>query len=67
MVAVYGAAQEEFKSAFLKELVNTCRDNPHPMLIGGDFNILRYQQEKTMTGLIQGGLSSLMLLSTVWI
>lgn len=35
LVAVYGAAQEEFKSAFLKELVNTCRDNPHPMLIGG--------------------------------
>ena len=38
LVAVYGAAQEEFKSAFLKELVNTCRDNPHPMLVrGGGF------------------------------
>ena len=40
LVAVYGAAQDEFKAAFLKELVNTCRENPHPMLLGGDFNIL---------------------------
>ena len=46
LVAVYGAAQDEFKAAFLKELVNTCRENPHPMLLGGDFNILRYQQDK---------------------
>ena len=35
LVAVYGAAQDEFKAAFLKELVNTCRENPHPMLLGG--------------------------------
>ena len=38
LVAVYGAAQEEYKAAFLRELVNLARDNPYPILIGGDFN-----------------------------
>lgn len=46
LVAVYGAAQDEHKSAFLRELVNLAKNNPYPMLIGGDFNILRYQEEK---------------------
>ena len=35
LVAVYGAAQEEYKAAFLRELVNLAKDNPHPILIGG--------------------------------
>ena len=64
LVAVYGAAQEEFKSAFLKELVNTCRDNSHPMLIGGVSISLDIGRKKTMTGLTLGGLSSSMLLLT---
>ena len=46
LVAVYGAAQDEHKSVFLRELVNLAKDNPYPMLIGGDFNILGYQEEK---------------------
>ena len=47
LVAVYGAAQEEYKAAFLRELVNLAKDNPHPILIGGDFNLLRYRHEKS--------------------
>lgn len=43
---MYGAPREECKHAFIKELVNVCGDNPYPMLIGGDFNIIRYHQEK---------------------
>ena len=43
---MYGAAQDEHKSVFLRELVNLAKDNLYPMLIGGDFNILRYQEEK---------------------
>ena len=35
LVAVYGAAQDEFKADFLCELVNLAKDNPHPILIGG--------------------------------
>ena len=36
----------DFVADFLKELVNLAKDNPYPILIGGDFNILRYRQEK---------------------
>jgi hypothetical protein len=41
MVAVYGAAQDEHKPAFLSELVRICEDEPLPMIVGGDFNIIR--------------------------
>ena len=47
LVAVYGAAQESHKVAFLREVVNLARDNPHPILIGGDFNMLRFPHEKS--------------------
>jgi hypothetical protein len=36
LVAVYGPAQEEYKDAFLCEFVNLAKDNPYPILIGGD-------------------------------
>src|SRR5205809_8003699 len=32
LVAVYGAAQEEHKTTFLRELVNLAKDNPYPIL-----------------------------------
>jgi hypothetical protein len=35
LVAVYGAAHEEYKEAFLVELVNSCSKESLPMLIGG--------------------------------
>jgi endonuclease/exonuclease/phosphatase family metal-dependent hydrolase len=44
---VYGAAQDAFKADFLRELVNRAKDNPHPILIGGDFNFLRFPHEKS--------------------
>jgi hypothetical protein len=28
-------------------LVNLAKDNPHPILIGGDFKLLRFQYEKS--------------------
>ena len=33
LVAVYGAAQDEHKAAFLREVVNLAKDNPYPILI----------------------------------
>ena len=45
LVTVYRAAQDEFKADFLRELVNLAKDNPYTILIGADFNILRYRQE----------------------
>jgi hypothetical protein len=47
LVAVYGAAQEDLKADFLRELVNLAKDNPYPILIGGDFNLLRFHHEKS--------------------
>jgi hypothetical protein len=47
LVAVYGAAQDEFKDNFLRELVNLEKDNLYPILIGGDFNLLRFCHEKS--------------------
>jgi hypothetical protein len=35
LVAVYGAAQEEFKANFLREMVNLVKDNPYPIVIEG--------------------------------
>jgi hypothetical protein len=40
-------AQDAFKADFLRELVNLAKDNPHPILIGGDFNLLRFWYEKS--------------------
>jgi hypothetical protein len=28
-------------------MVNLAKDNPHPILIGGDFNLLRFRHEKS--------------------
>lgn len=47
LMAVYGAAQPEHKDRFLAEFVNTCSNESLPILIGGDFNIIRSPQEKS--------------------
>jgi exonuclease III len=46
MVAVYGAAQESEKEIFLSELARMCDTENLPLLVGGDFNIIRNQSEK---------------------
>jgi hypothetical protein len=46
LVAVYGAAQPEFKESFLTELVQACSSENLPLCIGGDFNIIRNSSEK---------------------
>jgi hypothetical protein len=47
LVAVYGADQNEFKADFLHELFNLGKHNPYPILIGGDFNLLKFYHEKS--------------------
>ena len=61
LVVVYGAAQEEKKPDFLAELVRICDDETLSMLVGGDFNIIRRQEEKTIQILMQHGLFCLIL------
>jgi exonuclease III len=46
LLVVYGAAHDENKLSFLAELSNFCANNTEPMIIGGDFNIIRYLKEK---------------------
>jgi len=54
LLVVYGAAQEENKNAFLAELSSFCSTNNEPILIGGDFNIIRFAKERnTMTGVLR--------------
>jgi hypothetical protein len=48
---VYGLAQDEFKDSFLIELSSFCFKAKYPMLIGGDFNILRFSSEKTKSSM----------------
>jgi hypothetical protein len=45
-VNVYGVAQKEHKSRFLSEMSAVCSRSQVPLLIGGDFNILRKAEEK---------------------
>ena len=47
LVAVYGAAQDQHKQEFLAELARICEQGSKPILIGGDFNILRRKEEKS--------------------
>jgi hypothetical protein len=61
LVVVYGAAQDAQKGEFLAKLVCMCENDPLPMLVGGDFNIIRWQEEKTMIILILDGRSVRML------
>ena len=46
LVSEYGAAQDDFKEAFLTELVQLCTKETLPIIIGGDFNIIRGPNEK---------------------
>jgi hypothetical protein len=46
IVTVYGAAQDEHKADFLAELVWVCENISLPLLVSGDFNILRRKEDK---------------------
>jgi hypothetical protein len=53
---VYGAAQDRHKPSFLAELVRVCENETLPLMVGGDFNIIRRQEEKTTTIFMLAGL-----------
>ena len=56
LVAVYDAAQIQFKEKFLTELVYACRKESLPILVGGDFNIIRHSGENNNETLSLDGL-----------
>jgi exonuclease III len=49
-INVFGAAQNDHKQKFLAELSSFCSKCKYPMLVGGDFNILRKESDKNKPG-----------------
>lgn len=47
IVVVYGSPYEEGKQEFLDELEEVMNEWPGPMLIGRDFNLVRFQWDKS--------------------
>ena len=66
LVSGYGAAQDAQKPAFLAELARICENESLPMMVGGDFNVIRKPEEKITIILIRDGLLCLMQLLRVW-
>lgn len=60
LVSVYGPAQDNFKEAFLAELVNMTSHVSEPILIGGILTCLGSRQIRITTILTQDGLFSSM-------
>jgi len=46
LISIYGPAQLDQKSHFLSEVVRVCSKEVVPIVIGGDFNIIRKPDEK---------------------
>ena len=55
LVAVYGAAQSEFKPDFLADLVRICGDERLPVLMGVILTSLRGKKKRIMIILMGGG------------
>jgi hypothetical protein len=64
LVMVYGPAHEDRRDVFLSELAETCSKLKTPTLIGGDFNILRFSNEKIRNSPVINTLTCLTVLST---
>src|SRR4051812_42831297 len=47
VITVYGSPYEEGKEAFIYELHSLFIDDPTPTLIGGDFNLVRFSEDKS--------------------
>jgi hypothetical protein len=61
LIAVYGAAQQVEKENFLSELVQMGSTENLPLMLGGDFNIIRSPNEKITTNIMINGHFYLML------
>ena len=50
IIVVYGATQDDEKEEFLVKLEEICLNLSVPTIVGGDFNILRFSNEKNKNG-----------------
>jgi hypothetical protein len=46
IINVYGPAQHEFSLDFIKWLSDFCSNEPLPVLLGGDFNLIRSNRDR---------------------
>ena len=53
-ITVYGPANHEFSLAYLDSLDRRCENTPLPILLGGDFNLIRFCSDKSSGGAIIG-------------
>lgn len=44
---MYGPVQDDRKGSFLQEIYQKVQGTNEPLIIGGDFNMIRYQHEKS--------------------
>jgi exonuclease III len=51
-INVYGAAQIENKDRFLSEFSSICSKSKGPTIFGGDFNVIRTNEEKNKPGIL---------------
>ena len=55
LIAFYEAAKVEHKESFLTEIVQCCQNETIPLLMGGDFNLIRGPNEKIMIDMMIDG------------
>lgn len=46
IINVYGPAQHEFSEDFILEITNFCAMEPLPIILGGDFNLIRSNKDR---------------------
>jgi hypothetical protein len=66
LVAVYGAAQPEYKEVFLTELVQACSKEKLPLCVGVISISSEMQVRRIIIGLMEDGLFCLMLSLMGW-
>lgn len=64
MINVYGPVQGDKKERFLLELEKKIADQSHPILLGGDFNMIRCAKETVVRSIEDGWRDSMTLSQT---
>jgi hypothetical protein len=51
LITIYGPAQHSFSANFISELPRKCMRSNLPLLLGGDFNLIRFTEDKNNNNL----------------
>jgi hypothetical protein len=61
LINVYGPAQHNFSADFISELSRKCMRSTLPVLLDGDFNLIRFAEDKNNNNLDQNLMDKLNL------